>query len=216
MSEELEKIGELDDGLYKLFEFRPRKGDIKKLEIIKATIDCLAQEGLAELSYEAIAKRVGTRRAHIAYHFSDKRDIYLAAVKYIVATSQQIIIDHIGNGPHFGKDTLSHYVEAYFLWAKKHPEQLSVMLLFYYLCNIHSQYRELHEQIREAGKERLVYILTQKLGKKLSALEISQLGKYIQYLITGSMIDATTMKTLTLDQAQENVTKLVSSLVKRK
>jgi AcrR family transcriptional regulator len=35
-------------------EFRPRKGDLKKIEIIQAAIDVLAHQGLENTTYEQI------------------------------------------------------------------------------------------------------------------------------------------------------------------
>ena len=194
----------LDSTIYNLFEFRPRKGDLKKLEIVKAAIECLAVEGPENMTYEAIAKRLNTRRAHIAYHFSDKSDIYLTAVKYILATAQQITIDSITKAE-TGKEMLENYIDSYFSWAEQNPQQLTVMLLFYYLCPLKDEYRELHSQIRKAGFERLVYILTTRLEKRLPPTVAAIIASDIQSLITGSMIDAYTTREKDMKKAQRDI-----------
>lgn len=194
----------LDSTIYNLFEFRPRKGDLKKLEIVKAAIECLAVEGPENMTYEAIAKRLNTRRAHIAYHFSDKSDIYLTAVKYILATAQQMTIDSITKAES-GKEMLENYIDSYFVWADQNPQQLTVMLLFYYLCSLKEEYRELNAQIRKAGHERLVYILTTRLDKRLSPTIASTIAYDIQSLISGSMLDAYTTHQKTMKQAQNDI-----------
>lgn len=204
----------LDSTIYNLFEFRPRKGDLKKLEIVKAAIDCLAVEGPESMTYEAIAKRLNTRRAHIAYHFADKNDIYLTAVKYILATAQQITIDHLTKAES-GKEMLENYIKSYFLWAKENPQQLSVMLLFYYLCSLKDEYRDLHGQIRKAGIDRLNYILSTKLDKKLPPQAVQQISREVQSLITGMMIDAHTTKERTLDQAESELIEIAWNLINK-
>lgn len=203
---------DIDPIIYDLFEFRPRKGDLKKLEIIKATIDCLAHEGLENTTYEAIAQKIGTRRAHVAYHFSDKHYIYQAAVKYILATNQQISINHMSEATD-GKDMLKRYVEGPFIWAQTHPEQLSVMLLLYYLCVTREEYHDLHYQIRKGGHERIKYILSSKLGKKFTEEEVVIYSKSIQNMISGAIIDAVTTRKKTLEEAKQETIKSMNRMI---
>jgi AcrR family transcriptional regulator len=199
-----ETENDIDPIIFELFEFRPTKGDLKKMEIIKASIECLAELGLEKTSYEAIAKKIGTRRAHVAYHFSDKHDIFRSAVKYILATYQQISIEHLQQSKS-GEQMLVKYVEAVFEWAKSHPEQVSVMLLLYYLCTIKEDYLELHHQIRTKGQERIAYILLNKLKISPAPKKAMFISKSIQNLISAAILDSVTTKNKSLDDAKEDV-----------
>lgn len=196
-------VNELDPKMLSLFDFKLRKGDIKRIEIIQAAIECLATIGIDNTTYDAVAKKVGTTRAHIAYYFTDKDQIYMAAIKYILANFQQTILEHISEKNLTGKELLEEYVEAVFLWAKKYPEQLTVMILLYYLCRFREDMVELNHHIRKGGYERVYYILTTKMGKKLSEKKATTVARALINLISGSMIDATTTQSMSLDEAKD-------------
>lgn len=199
-----------DDTLSNLFEIKPSKGDMKRLEIIQATIECLATIGFEKTTYESIAKVVGTRRAHINYYFSDKNDIFKECVKYIVTNYQQTSLKHIQKAQ-TPEQMLLHFVEGPYVWAKSEPKQLTVMLLFYYLCNISEEYKELHDEIRGNGAKRLVYILHEKMG--LTKKRATFLSKVIQNSISGYILDAGTTSLTTLEKAEKDNLKFVSELI---
>jgi AcrR family transcriptional regulator len=207
-------IPNVDSMIYELFEFKPRKGDLKKMEIIMAAIDCIASIGFEKTTYEAIAKKIGTRRAHVAYHFKDKNDIFEACIRYIMANYQQTSIKRI-EAAKDGLEMLVNYAEAPFLWAEENPQQLSVMLLFYYLCTINEKYKELHASIRSGGVERIQYILTNKLTKKIPVKEAAPMAKMIQNLVSGAIMDVTTTGNKTLKEARQQVKEQVLQVISR-
>jgi len=209
---QIEQTHNIDPYIFNLFEYKPRKGDIKKMEIIKAAIECLATDGLEKTSYEAIAKRIGTRRAHVAYYFSDKNDIFKSAIKYILATYQQISISHLQNAED-GMDMLFKYVSAVFDWAQKHPSQVSVMLLLYYLCTIKEDYRILNDQIRANGHERIFYILATKLEKSMDKNKARVLSKNIQNMMSAAIIDSVTTEGKSLEQAKNDILEVINIMV---
>jgi AcrR family transcriptional regulator len=208
----IENSQKIDPNIFNLFEYKPRKGDIKKMEIIKATIECLATDGLEKTTYEAIAKRIGTRRAHVAYYFSEKHDIFKSSIRFILATYQQISITHLQQAED-GTDMLYKYISAVFDWAKKHPHQLSVMLLLYYLCTVKEEYRTLNTEIRTNGEERLFYILAMKLEKNMAKNKARILSKNIQNMISAAIIDSVSTSRKSLDQAQAEVLELVQIMI---
>ncbi len=201
-----------DTKIYELFEFKPRKGDLKKMEIILAAIECIATIGFEKTTYEAIAQKIDTRRAHVAYHFKDKADIFEACVKYIMASYQQTSIKRIEEAKD-GLEMLVNYAEAPFLWAEENPEQLSVMLLFYYLCTVDPKYKELHTTIRSGGVERIQYILTNQLTKKIPVKEAAVMAKTIQNLVSGTIMDVTTTGNRTLKEAKQLVKQQVLRII---
>lgn len=202
------------ESLNELFEDGTRKGDLKKMEIILAAIDCLATIGFEKTTFEAIAKRIGTRRAHVAYHYKDKNDIFMAMIKYIVTNYQEISLAHIKDSRE-GEQTLLHYVEGPFVWAQKNPKQLSVMLLFYYLCSFRDEYLNLNNQIRIAGVERMQFILTNQFSPAYKVEDAKFLSKQIQNLISGNLIDAYTTKNKSVKQAMKDTKNAVKRLLIR-
>lgn len=204
----------LDPRILDLFEFRPRKGDLKKLEIIQAAIDCLAELGLENTNYEAIAQRLQTRRAHIAYHFGEKNQIFLAAVKFILGTYQQTLVDALSavKDQSDAKAMLKAYINAAFDWAEQEPKQLQCMLLLYYMCTLHQEFLDLHHQVRLGGTERLSYLIT-KNSPELKPTEANRRAKLLQNLLSGTLLDAVTTHGVSLKQARANVLKSLDSLI---
>ena len=212
--EKLEKkTTNFDQQLYELFEFRARKGDLKKFEIIQAAIECLTTLGLENTTYEALAQKIGTRRAHIAYHFRDKNDIFIAAVKYTLATFQQITFDSIDTDSS-GREMLFQYLESTFEWAITHPRQVAIMLLLYYQAQLHPHYRVLHHKIRHGGHERLKYILQKKFNPPYSAPKAAMLAKTIQNIASGFMLDSVTTENCSLEKAKGEALKVIQTLLK--
>ncbi len=206
------EINDAPPFLFEAFEFKPRKGDLKKLEIIKAAVDILATKGLDNTTYEAIAQEIGTRRAHIAYHFSDKSDIFFAAVKYILATYQNETALQL-KGAESGEEMLKRYVSSTFEWARKNPHQVSVMLLLYYMCTTTERFIELNTEVRLAGKKRLSYLLSKLEGNKIKSTELDNLAATIGDLISAGIIAATTQKDLGLEEMRLKTLATVQTLL---
>lgn len=199
--------------LSELFEFKARKGDFKKREIILATIDCIAELGVEHTTYEAIAQKVNTRRAHVAYYFKDKKQLIVACVRYIVGNYQQMLLESLKNAKG-SQGLLVGYLEGPFHWAKKNPAQLSVMLLFYYLCLVRPELKKLHEKIRAGGVERIQFILVNHMNIPTKDAQI--MAKMIQNMISGYIIDAVTTTGRSLDLAFEDLKKDVIYLIEAK
>lgn len=201
-----------DENFVDLFDLRPRKGDLKKMEIILAAIDVMADEGIEKTTYEAIASRIGTRRAHVAYYYKDKNDIFMSAIRYIMANYQQLLIENMQSAES-GTEMLIKYVEGPFIWAERFPAQLKVMLLFYYLCTIKSEFKDLHDQIRKSGVERIQFILTNKMKENFESQEAQQVAKMIQNSISGAILDCATTHGRSLDLALSELKKYVLVLL---
>lgn len=201
-----------DQNFIDLFDLRPRKGDLKKMEIILAAIDVMADEGIEKTTYEAIASRIGTRRAHVAYYYKDKNDIFMSAIRYIMANYQQLLVENM-EGTDNGVEMLMKYVEGPFLWAERFPSQLKVMLLFYYLCTIKSEFKDLHDQIRKSGVERIQFILTNKMTENFESHEAQQVAKMIQNSISGAILDCATTHGRSLERGLSELKKYVLVLL---
>src|SRR4051794_29101570 len=91
----MNKSKKADPILFQLFEFTPRKGDLRRLEIIKAAIACVYEEGIENTSFDKIGTRLGIGRAHVSYYFKTIDEVLELAVKYIIATAQQITVVHV-------------------------------------------------------------------------------------------------------------------------
>ncbi len=193
---------------------KPTKGELKKLEIISSTIECIATIGFEKITYQVIADKLGTTRAHIAYHYSDKSEMIKACVHYIFSHYHTILLERLDNTDD-NEDVLYTYVESPFLWAEENPNELAVMILFYYLCLVDEDYRKMHHDLREAGTTRIMQILTHNFNLDLKAYEVENLAKQIQNLLSGAILDAATTVGRSIVEAKEetviNIKKLIES-----
>ena len=201
-------------GFHNFLDNKPSKGDLKKLEIIQAAIECIAGIGFEKTTYQAIAEKIGTRRAHIAYHFKDKSDIFKASIQYINGNYQRILTEQLEEADP-GLDTIKKYAGSPFVWAEQNPDELSVMLLFYYLCTIDPEYRALNDDLRKRGVERILLVLSQECRVELLPMELELKAKQIQNLISGSILDAVTTQQKSLTQAKEETILNITNLLER-
>lgn len=87
------------------------------------------------------------------------------------------------------------YIEGAFIWADKNPSQASLMMAFYHLSTFKMQYRQLHDQIRTVGQQRLAAVLEPHLRPKSKAADKSkQLSMIIQAVVTGNVIEVITCR----------------------
>ena len=193
---------------------KPTKGELKKLEIISSTIECIATIGFEKITYQVIADKLGTTRAHIAYHYSDKSEMIKACVHYIFSHYHTILVERL-NQAEDNEEVLFTYVESPFVWAQDNPNELAVMILFYYLCLVDDDYRKMHYDLREAGTTRIMQILTHNCKLEIRAYEVENLAKQIQNLVSGAILDATTTDSRSIKKAKEetvaNIRKLIES-----
>lgn len=212
------KAIEVDPHILELFEFRNRKGDLKKIEIIQAAIEVLSEAGLENTTYDSIASKIGTRRAHVAYHFDDKKKIFLAAVRYILADFQQSILvamEQAKEGK--AKDTngaslLHAYIDGVFDWARTSPRQVQVMLMLYYQCTLDNDYLDLHDDVRKGGAQRLSYLFQKVPG--MSSKNAQERAKLFQNYLSGTLMDVFTTKDTKLIDAQTKSHKFLETLMK--
>src|SRR6185503_3653223 len=71
------------------------RGALKKAEILEATLDCLGTEGIERTTFEAIGKRVGIRKSHVAYHFPSLDDLVEKAMRFVAANAQAITVEKV-------------------------------------------------------------------------------------------------------------------------
>ncbi len=193
---------------------RVRKGDLRRQEMVEAAIECFASIGYEKTTYGAIAKRLNTGKAHVAYYFPDKDEILKASVQHIMVVYQHTVRARLAKAKP-GLGMVMGYVEAPFAWARSHPSQMAVMLLFYYLCAIRADFRQLHDELRAAGVQRIQHILGDGILAGLPSAELAVLSKAIQNIMSGYLLDAWTTSKGSLRLAERRAKALTINLVDR-
>ncbi len=190
------------------------KGDRKKLEIVKCAIGCIANVGYEKITYQLIADELGTTRAHIAYHFKDRSSLIKASIQYIFSHYQSILSDNMDKAKKGSEDVLVKYIESPFMWAKDNPDELAVMIMFYYLCLVNEDYKKMHHDLRESGVIRIMHILTNDMQMDVNSRTLSELAKCIQNLMSGAILDSGTTLARSIDQAKEDTISSIMMLLK--
>ena len=68
-------------------------------------------------------------------------------MKYIFVNYQDVSVKHLEKANQ-SESLLMRYVEGPYVWAQKFPNELKVMLLFYYLSTFNEEYKKLNTKIK--------------------------------------------------------------------
>lgn len=206
------KNTEMDPVFLKLFPLTPRKGDLRKAQIIQATIEVIGKNGIENLSYESIGEKLNINRAHVAYYFKKKDEIIDAAIKYITFAANELTVQEILRAEGDVRKVEAIAIAA-FKWLDQNPNQGSTMLAFYHLCSHNKVFKKLHSQIRIAGAERLSSLIA-KIIKDGSTEELQLIGETIQAIITSNLLEyITTEKNISHDEALQSTLKQIHLMI---
>ena len=180
----------LPDALYfKVFDVKPGKSEERKLRILQATIDCIAEKGFDQTTFDAIGERVAMTRTHVNYYFSSRDELLRTAVRYAIALGQHIIIEHVERATTW-RDRLTAVIEGPFEWLDRYPKHAPVMTIFYHLCFCDPFYRQVQNVIRQGGEDRMLACLQTPVDAgSLSRKRAVELARSIQSLITGTLLN---------------------------
>jgi TetR/AcrR family transcriptional regulator, transcriptional repressor of bet genes len=65
---------------------------VRRAQIIKAVIECVAEQGLEALTMDAVVKRAGVSEGVVDYYFAGKRDLFLQAFEaFLESYNRQIV-----------------------------------------------------------------------------------------------------------------------------
>lgn len=166
-----------------------RKGDQMRFEIISATISLLAKHGPDGLAFDRIGKAMGTRRSHIIYYFKSKEDLLNDILKYITATAQEITIQEVQKATSM-KGRLLAIADGAIEWAERFPDQLKVMILFYFIFSYDEDFKQFHTEVRALGRQRLQGVLQNIFSDRPEKMkQVASLAQSLQGVITGLLIE---------------------------
>lgn len=182
------KIGARDEALYRrILDLQPTKGDRKRMMLLEALIDALAEDGWENVSFETLGRRVDMQKGHVAYYFPTREDMIHLAVRYAFAVGQEMTIVRVAGDARW-EDRMRGWVEAPFDWLVKYPKHSAVVRLLFYLASYDDRFRQLNTQIRSMGVERASWLLEEKFRGRLGPAKRRTLAKEIQELITGAIL----------------------------
>ncbi len=147
----------VDPVMRTLFE-SPSRGELQRVRIIETAIQCIASEGIDQTNIETIAKRMGTRRSHIAYYFKEADEIVQFSIQYIIRKATESVLQQVSRAGS-PRQRLEAYMTANFDWGAQNEDFAAVMLLFYYYARIRPKYRAMQKQIMDTAIGRIAALL---------------------------------------------------------
>ena len=173
-------------------EFKPNKADLRRSIILNAVIDCLAEDGIHNLTSLNISARTKMLRSHVNYYFPNQEKMLAAAMQFVVVTGQEITVAFLAAATHPQERLLAH-TRATFTWFERYPKHAAVMLLLNYYGAVIPAYRRLNQQIRAAGEARIEAILASgKLKRGVSKKQVAEVARAIRGYLLGVLTHATT------------------------
>ncbi len=144
------------------------KGEQTKEKIVLACLECLIEHGYSGTNYESVGQKLGLRRAHVAYHFPKKEDLFAAAIAKVYQRGQKTVEKALLASSGSWKERLRAYVSSTFVWIAADPSHPPTLTLAFYLSCTHSEYKTLSTEVRRVGFERVQHILSDhpKISKK--------------------------------------------------
>ncbi|MCC6137890.1 MAG: TetR/AcrR family transcriptional regulator [Bdellovibrionaceae bacterium] len=169
------------------------KGELRKKEIILATIHCINTVGIEKTTLDAIGKQIGIGKAHVAYHFESKETIVLAAIDYISNHARDVVIESINKCTDIQK-TIWYYIKAHMIWVKQNRDHAVVFTLFYYYCTYNPAYKKMNHAVRAQGHERISQMIKAIPGfKDKDSAELNSHATLLQQMILAACIDCITL-----------------------
>lgn len=165
----------------------PRKGDLRKREIIESTIECIALDGVAKTTFESIGRRIDIGKSHVVYHFPRLDDLLMSSVVYVYRTGAEIVEEFM-NAESNPALELRAYLKGTFHWMKTHPSHAAVGLFLLYESLLDPRYRQVQIQVKSAGHERITRILSRRREfGHLKPKRLRELAEHVQCQLMGSL-----------------------------
>ncbi|TPN74903.1 TetR/AcrR family transcriptional regulator [Mesorhizobium sp. CU2] len=109
---------------------RRERGEASVQRIIDATIDLIAEEGLASVTMQRIAEQVGSSNALVVFHFRNKENLFRAVLQYLSDRYDELwasLVRAAGLSP---VERMMGAVECAQRFAQQHPSWVSVFVVF--------------------------------------------------------------------------------------
>ena len=141
------------------------KGDVRREQIVQATLRIIAQKGISSLTTSSLAREVGISEANLYRHFRNKDEIYLATVGQV----QDMITRNL-------KRVLTEHAEPVIILKSFFMLQIGLMeensgiprLMFSEELHVHHAMRELILETMYSVSDKLASLI--KDGQKTGAI----------------------------------------------
>ena len=184
----IDNIDNVDPVISKLFDFKPRKGDLKKLAITKAFLQSVRLKGIDNTSFETLSKDLETRHSHISYYFPNKTSLLDFALFWIQTDLQSRIVIQIEK-ERTAMPRLKAYISGVFDCFIENPNFGPTFILALHYSTFLESYRKTYSQLRSHACQRIEAIIEDELKKYNHGPNVVQrTAKDIHTMMTGCLI----------------------------
>lgn len=163
-----------------------------KDKILKAAFELMIKNGVARTSVQDVAKKSKTSHPLVTYHFKDLDALYMGVLQSILEEMRLVTIKSIEASCASESERLKNYSSCLFNWGKNNEDKIRLWMYFYYLASFHEEYKKFNNEIRKAGRERIMALLTKgiALGEfpTVSAKVLDEKVYAIQSALTGNLV----------------------------
>lgn len=187
----------IESGYPSLFDQKLTKGQKTQISIAKSCIQVLASEGLANFTFEKIAKKLKTTRSHIAYYFPDQESLLAFMYKLLIHQAQKITEERTEveiNKKKLPESEVIGIIKGAAYWMNENPHSMKCFFSLIELAGRSNDFKEINHQIRTDGLLNLANAI-QKYSPNKSKKEILTTARHLQSLLLGELVNYFTMKT---------------------
>jgi AcrR family transcriptional regulator len=109
---------------------RRERGEASVQRIIDATIDLIAEEGLASVTMQRIATHVNSSNALVVFHFRSKENLFRAVLQYLSEQYDALWATMVRSPGLSAVQRLIGAVECAQQFGRQHPKWVSVFVVF--------------------------------------------------------------------------------------
>lgn len=171
-----------------------RKGARRQLQIAEQAIEIIHQNGIADFSFELLAKKSKVTRSLIYRYFPNHDALITFLSQLIRHRYQEFVLNSMADKTQF-PELFSSYLHSALMWVDKFPKDARVWLIYFHLCSIDSTMGDQNRRLVEQGTHRIVAMLQMGAKSKKVGIRPSDFvatARTIQMLITGFLISRAT------------------------
>lgn len=164
----------------------------RRADLVEATLDCIAELGLAGATVRAVAARAGVSNGLIRFHFASKENLVVAAYRQTIERMTQPAIDALAAPASSPRVTLSRFVAACLSGPVADPRMLSIWATFISQIRVDAQIAQVHHDgylsFRRAS-EPVIEAVLREAGRETAPQAVERLGIAINALIDGLWLE---------------------------
>ena len=169
------------------------QGQRTKNRLVQAAIECLAEHGLHNTSFQTIADKCGLARPLVAYHFQEKSQIFTKVWDFIYEEALRKTESKL-NVSGSAKEKILNYMRVSIEIFSEKKEVTFVYFQLHYMSAFNSDIRQKNTEIKRRAVNRIAVIIMagQKSKEFKAELDPYLVAKMIHSSLVGILINSIT------------------------